>query len=49
MSRFAVITFRLECTRKCCFLKDIHFVAINDGVDSEKGDNDFHPAAEPFQ
>ena len=29
--------------------KDIHFVAINDGVDSEKGDNDLHPSEKPFQ
>lgn len=28
--------------------KDIHFVAINDGVDSEKGDNDFTPLRNLF-
>ena len=27
--------------------KDIHFVAINDGVDSEKGDNDFTEYSAP--
>lgn len=29
--------------------KDIHFVAINDGVDSEKGDNDFTPLRNLFK
>ena len=24
---------------------DVHFIAVNDGVDSEKGDNDFTPLA----
>lgn len=29
--------------------KDIRFVAINDGVDSEKGDNDFTPLRNLFK
>ena len=28
---------------------DIHFIAVNDGVDSEKGENDFTPLRNLFK
>ena len=29
--------------------RDIRYIAINDGVDSDKGDNDFTPFSQPVQ
>ena len=49
MSRFGRDYLQVGMYTEVLFLEnDIHFIAVNDGVDSEKGENDFTPLRNLF-